>query len=81
MKGRWTEKRALAATQRRIAKINRLCIEIAGLWSEEDEYIISLVDDLHRHAEEVLKEAHESTAARIEERASRESEEAERGDE
>lgn len=42
----FSEKRALLKTDRRFAKIEDLLIEIGGIWSDENQYLVNLADEL-----------------------------------
>lgn len=52
----WTPKRAAAKSRRKIEAVRTLLLGIAYEWSDEDNYIITLVDDVIASLNE-LKEA------------------------
>lgn len=65
---RWTENRALKATNARFRKIDELLIEVALLWGDEDEYIVREAERLRRDVEAVKLDCVCSVQARAEER-------------
>lgn len=65
----WTEAAALRATNTRMRKIEALLVEIAGLWSDEDEFICAESDELKRLVENKRLEFVISVQTRAEERA------------
>lgn len=65
---RWTENRALKATNARFRKIDELLIEIQLLWGDEDEYIVREAERLRRDVEVVKLDCVCSVQARAEER-------------
>jgi hypothetical protein len=66
---KWTEAAALRATITRMKRIEALLVEIAGLWSDEDEFICSEADELKRLVEGKRLEFVISVQTRVEERA------------
>lgn len=65
---RWTDNIAMKATKARLAKVDGLLIEIAGLWGDEDEFICGQMDELRQHVGDVLKWITEGHADLVEQR-------------
>lgn len=59
-----SEPRALRSTISRFQKIDRLLIEIAGLWGDVDQSIVGICDDLRGRVEEAMVEVRESVDER-----------------
>lgn len=75
MKNR-TEARAIAATDRRFAKIDALLIEIGGLWADENEYFVGRAEELRQIVAEARGEVQEQVDSLRQEREERAAEEA-----
>ncbi len=60
-----SDARALRATITRLQKIDRLLIEIGGIWGDVDQYLVNIADDLRGRVEDAMADVRE----RVDDRA------------
>lgn len=61
---KWTIPIARRLTLRRLDKIERAAIDIGSLWSDEDQSIVNLADELVDQVREFRKQLDDNIAAR-----------------
>lgn len=59
-----SDARNLRATITRLQKIDRLLIEIGGIWGDVDQYIVNIADELRGRVEDAMAEVRESVDER-----------------
>lgn len=67
---KWTPAIARRLTRARLAKIDKLLLEIGYLWGDEDRCLVDLADDIRAEINKFREEMDEAIAARALERAS-----------